>query len=245
MPRLDGIAATRALTRIEPPPAVLVVTTFDLDEYVYGALRAGATGFLLKNAPEDALLAALRTAHHGVSLFSPAVTRRLVEMYAPPTATPSQQGRLDRLTEREAEVLRLVAASASNAEIAAALVIGEATVKTTVSRLLMKLGWPAAPRLWSSPTKQESSNPGHHQLRQQRRNDRRPHATTRPKRTWPALTGQDPEPSNQLVCRRAHTFAPLRSLPRHHRCSCIGARVNQASSHWPTSDSNHSLVSIW
>lgn len=140
MPRLDGIAATRALTRIEPAPAVLVVTTFDLDEYVYGALRAGATGFLLKDAPEDALLAALRTAHHGVSLFSPAVTRRLVEMYAPRTATPSQRGRLDRLTEREAEVLRLVATGASNAEIAAALVIGEATVKTHVSRLLMKLG---------------------------------------------------------------------------------------------------------
>lgn len=137
MPRLDGIAATRAVVRHASPPAVLVVTTFDLDEYVFQALRAGATGFLLKDAPETQLLAALRTAREGVALFSPAVTRRLVETFAPPSLT--RDLRLDQLTEREAEVLTHVAQGLSNADIAKALFIGETTVKTHVSRLLTKL----------------------------------------------------------------------------------------------------------
>jgi DNA-binding NarL/FixJ family response regulator len=92
MPRLDGIAATRALVREAPASAVLVVTTFDLDEYVYGALKAGATGFLLKDAPEEQLLAALRTAPNGVSLFSPAVTRRLIEAFAPRSEQQASPG---------------------------------------------------------------------------------------------------------------------------------------------------------
>ena len=138
MPRLDGIAATRAVVRQEPAPAVLVVTTFDLDEYVFQALRAGATGFLLKDAPETQLLAALRTAREGVALFSPTVTRRLVETFAPPSLT--RDARLDQLTEREAEVLTHVAQGLSNADIATTLFIGETTVKTHVSRLLTKLG---------------------------------------------------------------------------------------------------------
>jgi DNA-binding NarL/FixJ family response regulator len=144
MPRLDGIAATRALVARDPAPAVLVVTTFDLDEYVFEALRAGATGFLLKDAPEHQLLAALRTATEGVALFSPTVTRRLIETFAP---RPSDGGsnhssatRLDLLTMRETEVLTQLALGRSNAEIAETLTISETTVKTHVSRLLMKLG---------------------------------------------------------------------------------------------------------
>jgi DNA-binding NarL/FixJ family response regulator len=138
MPRLDGIGATRRMATIEPRPAVLVVTTFDLDEYVYGALRAGACGFLLKDAPEEQLLSALRGAPDGLALFSPSVTMRLIEEYSRPV--PSADPRLAELTQRERDVLVFVARGLSNAEIAAALVIGETTVKTHVSRLLMKLG---------------------------------------------------------------------------------------------------------
>jgi DNA-binding NarL/FixJ family response regulator len=140
MPRLDGIAATRALVRLVPPPAVLVVTTFDLDEYVFEALRAGATGFLLKDAPEPQLLAGLRGAPEGVALLSPSVTRRLVETFAPQTAGTADRSRLDLLTPRETEVLTQLALGLSNSEIASALAIGETTVKTHVSRLLTKLG---------------------------------------------------------------------------------------------------------
>lgn len=135
MPRLDGIAATRAIVAAPETPAVLVVTTFDLDEYVFQALRAGATGFLLKDAPEAQLLAALRTAQAGVSLFGPTITRRLVEAYA----VPVPDARLGALTQREIQVLEVVAAGRSNSEIAATLGIGEATVKTHVSRILTKL----------------------------------------------------------------------------------------------------------
>jgi DNA-binding NarL/FixJ family response regulator len=140
MPRLDGIAATRALVTLVPPPAVLVVTTFDLDEYVFEALRAGATGFLLKDAPEPQLLAALRGAPEGVALLSPTVTRRLVETFAPHTAGTVDRSELRLLTPRETEVLTQLALGLSNAEIASALAIGETTVKTHVSRLLAKLG---------------------------------------------------------------------------------------------------------
>ena len=136
MPRLDGIGATRRIVALERPPAVLVVTTFDLDEYVFQALRAGACGFLLKDAREEQLLAALRGAAEGVALFMPAVTRRLVERFArPDLAAPRVQ-----LTGREREVWTLVARGLSNADVAAALVVTETTVKTHVSRLLMKLG---------------------------------------------------------------------------------------------------------
>lgn len=139
MPRLDGIAATRAIVRRPPAPAVLVVTTFDLDEYVFQALRAGATGFLLKDASEAVLLAALRSAPEGVSLISPTITRRLVEAYAPRPAGPDRSA-VDRLTPREVDVLTQLALGRSNAEIARGLGIGETTVKTHVSRLLAKLG---------------------------------------------------------------------------------------------------------
>lgn len=138
MPRLDGIAATRALVRTEPAPAVLVVTTFDLDEYVFEALRAGATGFLLKDASEQQLLAALRTANEGVALFSPTVTRRLIETFAPRVASPDRS-RLDSLTGRESEVLSHIAVGLSNSDIARALSVSETTVKTHVSRVLTKL----------------------------------------------------------------------------------------------------------
>lgn len=137
MPRLDGISAARALAKLDPAPAVLVVTTFDLDEYVYRALTAGAVGFLLKDAPEKQLLAALRAAPERVGLISPSVTQRLVENFARPAATPDP--RLATLTQREREILLEVARGRSNGDIADALVVSEATVKTHVSRLLSKL----------------------------------------------------------------------------------------------------------
>jgi DNA-binding NarL/FixJ family response regulator len=136
MPRMDGIAATRRITGFDDPPAVLVVTTFDLDEYVFEALRAGACGFLLKDAREEQLLAAVRGAVEGVALFMPSVTRRLVERFA----RPRLDGPPVELTGREREIWILLARGLSNADIAAALVISETTVKTHVSRLLMKLG---------------------------------------------------------------------------------------------------------
>jgi DNA-binding NarL/FixJ family response regulator len=138
MPRLDGIGATKRIVAMASAPAVLVVTTFDLDEYVYEALCAGACGFLLKDAPEEQLVAALRGAPDGISLLSPVVTRRLVEAFARPA--PSDLSTIEELTTREREVLVLVARGLSNAEIAGDLNIGETTVKTHVSRLLMKLG---------------------------------------------------------------------------------------------------------
>jgi DNA-binding NarL/FixJ family response regulator len=140
MPRLDGIAATKALVKAVPDLAVLVVTTFDLDEYVFEALRAGATGFLLKDAPESQLLAALRSAKDGVALFSPTVTRRLIETFAPQQQESLDSSGLDLLTARERDVLTQVALGSSNSEIAASLHIGDTTVKTHVSRLLSKLG---------------------------------------------------------------------------------------------------------
>jgi DNA-binding NarL/FixJ family response regulator len=142
MPGVDGIEATTRLTAadIEPPPRVLILTTFDLDEYVFGALRAGAAGFLLKDAPRERLLEAIRVVHAGDALLSPSITRRLIEDFAarsdplePPAAL------LEQVTRREREVLVLVARGLSNSEIADRLVVTEATVKSHVGSILMKL----------------------------------------------------------------------------------------------------------
>jgi len=139
MPNVDGIEATRRITEVgERVPRVLVLTTFDLDEYVYEALRAGASGFLLKDAPEEQLVSGIRVVAGGASLFAPAVTRRLIERFAnatPPAPPPA----LRELTPRELEVLRLVARGLSNAEIAAELVLSEHTAKTHVAHILDKL----------------------------------------------------------------------------------------------------------
>lgn len=140
MPRVDGITATRRLVALDDPPAVLVLTTFDLDEHVYAALAAGASGFLLKDSPEEQLLAAIRTVPSGVALLTPSVTRRLVETLAPAHGPDGHRPDLGDLTDRELDVLRLVAQGLPNADIAAALGIGEATVKTHLSRVLAKHG---------------------------------------------------------------------------------------------------------
>jgi DNA-binding NarL/FixJ family response regulator len=138
MPNVDGIEATRRiLAGAEPHPRVLVLTTFDLDEYVFAALRAGASGFLLKDAPEEQLGAAIRVAAEGGSMFAPSVTRRLIERFAAIGEAPAPA--LDELTARELEVLRLLARGLSNSEIAAELVVSEHTVKTHVARVLGKL----------------------------------------------------------------------------------------------------------
>jgi DNA-binding NarL/FixJ family response regulator len=142
MPRLDGIEATRRLAaQGEKTPKVLVLTTFDLDEYVYEALRAGAAGFLLKDTPPRQLAEAVRTIAAGESLLAPAVTRRLIERYVsrPPSDT-ARRGRFAELTERELEVLQLITRGLSNSEIGARLFLSEATVKTHVTRILSKLG---------------------------------------------------------------------------------------------------------
>ena len=140
MPELDGIEATRRVVVDETSPRVLVLTTFDLDEYVYGALRAGASGFLLKDAPEKQLVSAVRVIATGGSLFAPSVTRRLIEGFSRVESNGTMPANLDDLTGRELEVLRLVARGLSNAEIAAQLVVSDHTVKTHVAHLLRKLG---------------------------------------------------------------------------------------------------------
>ncbi|MEW5351530.1 response regulator [Streptomyces sp. 16-176A] len=143
MPVLDGIEATRLLAGagVEDPVKVLVVTTFNLDEYVYEALRAGASGFLLKDAPPDQLLHGIRTVAAGAALLDPDVTRRLVGRYAA-RIRPLDDGSAAEapLTPRELEVLRLIADGLSNGEIAGSLQISQETVKTFVSRILAKLG---------------------------------------------------------------------------------------------------------
>ena len=140
MPRLNGIEATRLIVAgPEPRPHVLVLTTFDLDDYVYDALRAGASGFLLKDAPEDHLVSSIRVVAEGGSLLDPAVTRRLIEQFImrrPPAPTKG----LGELTSREVEVLSQLARGLSNTEIAAELVVSDATIKTHVARILSKLG---------------------------------------------------------------------------------------------------------
>ncbi|MEZ5246395.1 MAG: response regulator transcription factor [Acidimicrobiales bacterium] len=140
MPELDGVEATRRITESGSMSRVLILTTFDLDEYVYGALRAGAAGFLLKDTPPEKLIEAVRVVAAGEALLAPSVTRRLVEEFAArsPQATPVAG--LDQLTDRETEVLEAMARGLSNAEIAEVLFVGETTVKTHVGRVLMKLG---------------------------------------------------------------------------------------------------------
>lgn len=141
MPVMDGIEATRRLnaSSLDPKPRVLILTTFDLDEYVYAAIRAGASGFLLKDAPPDDLIHAIRVVARGEALLAPTVTRRLIEEFAARPAPEAAPPGMDELTEREVEVLRSLAAGLSNAEIAEALFVSEATVKTHISHILTKL----------------------------------------------------------------------------------------------------------
>jgi DNA-binding NarL/FixJ family response regulator len=139
MPNLDGIEATRLVVQGPASPRVLILTTFDLDEYVYAALRAGASGFLLKDAGADELLHAVRVIAAGDALLSPSITRRLIADFATRPPIHDQPAALVDLTPRELEVLRLVARGLSNAEIAALLVVGDATVKTHVARIFAKL----------------------------------------------------------------------------------------------------------
>ena len=143
MPGVDGIAATR---RIAADPScrarVVMLTTFDMDEYVYAALQAGASGFLLKDVQPELLVAGIRAVHAGESLLAPTVTRRMIESFLerPRVLAAADQGRLAALTSREQEVLRLLARGLTNAEIARQLYVSETTVKTHVGRVLMKLG---------------------------------------------------------------------------------------------------------
>ena len=141
MPDVDGLEATRRLAEIAPATRVLILTTFGIDEYVYEALRAGASGFLLKDTPAEELLAGVRIVARGDALLDPAITRAVIEQYArAPRRRPELARRLDDLTAREREVLDLLARGLSNAEIASELVVGDGTLKTHVARILQKLG---------------------------------------------------------------------------------------------------------
>ncbi|WP_019068245.1 response regulator [Streptomyces hokutonensis] len=142
MPGLDGLAATEILCALPDGPRILLVTTFDLDEYAYAALRAGANGFLVKDAPAEEILVTVRAVLRGETMVAPSLTRRLVERFVlhAPATEPAQRGRLAALTEREREVLALVAKGLANGEIADRLFVGETTVKTHLGRILTKLG---------------------------------------------------------------------------------------------------------
>ena len=140
MPDLDGIAATLELSRVAPDSRILILTTFEQDDYIFGALRAGASGFLLKRARPEELIAAVHAVSAGDSLLSPSVTRRVIESVArQPTHGVVDETKLDALTPREREVLQLVARGLSNREIAVALGVEESTIRTHVKRMLMKL----------------------------------------------------------------------------------------------------------
>jgi DNA-binding NarL/FixJ family response regulator len=138
MPELDGLEATRRILATDNAPRILILTTFDLDEYIYDALRAGASGFVLKDDPPEQLIAAVRTVAAGEALLSPAVTKRVIRQFAriPRPVVPS---RFDELTAREQEIFRLIAGGLSNAEIGQELYIGETTVKTHITHILQKL----------------------------------------------------------------------------------------------------------
>jgi DNA-binding NarL/FixJ family response regulator len=140
MPDLDGIDATRQLTRAAPRTRVLILTTFEQDDYIFGALRAGASGFLLKRTPPEELIAAVHAVAAGDSLLSPSVTRRVIDRVAQqPTPELADRAKVRELTPREREVLDLVARGLSNREIARELVVEESTIRTHVKRILMKL----------------------------------------------------------------------------------------------------------
>ena len=139
MPRVDGLEATRRINASDSPPRVVILTTFDLDEYVYEALKAGACGFLLKDAGADELVRAVRVAAAGDALLAPSVTRRLIARFSGRVVDRAQAAALKSLTDREREVLNLIARGMSNGEIAKRLFLGETTVKTHVAHLLDKL----------------------------------------------------------------------------------------------------------
>ena len=152
MPTLDGLEATRRiLAGPDAHPRVIVLTTFDLDEYVYEALRVGASGFLLKDAPEDQLVAAIRVAAVGGSMSAPSVTRRVIDEFSRRSTRRPIPAEIAELTPRELEVLRLIASGLSNLEIAARLMVSEQTAKTHVARILQKLNLRTEPRRSSSP----------------------------------------------------------------------------------------------
>lgn len=139
MPELDGVEATRLICEGPDAPAILILTTFDLDEYVYASLQAGASGFLLKDAPGDDLIDAIRVVARGDAMIAPSVTKRLITDFAAQGSRTAEAASFDELTDRENEVLQLMAKGLSNAEIAASLILGETTIKTHVGRILMKL----------------------------------------------------------------------------------------------------------
>jgi DNA-binding NarL/FixJ family response regulator len=162
MPVLDGIEATRMIAAHDPTVRVLILTTFDLDEYVYDGLRAGASGFLLKDTPPNDLLAAVRVVAAGEALLAPSVTRRLIQEFAKrPTSRATASAALSALTEREREILVLVAQGLSNAELAERLYISHATAKTHVSRLLTKLGARDRAQLVMIAYETNAVTPGH------------------------------------------------------------------------------------